>query len=607
MTTPPPNDLVRQLIQSIHDLLDYISQAREKAEPTLAQIHPEYRQSAENLVHYCAMRSRDLREVQKQLRQLGLSRLANSQGHILWSLHQTLSLLYRLDGCRPYTNPIRTGISTSEERLRVHTQSLLGTPPIDRRVRMMVTVPETSANQPHWAAQMAKAGMDVARINCAHDDPEVWHKMVRHIRQAAQSEGREIKIAMDLGGPKIRTGDIAPGPRVRKFAPQRNELGKVVSPAQVRLVADTQPPPDDAIPVPQAWLAALKPGMRIRLRDARSKKRTLKITAAWQTEAIAITRETTYFLTGTLLKTETQSVRVGLLPPLPQAILLREGDQIWIHDRPELPAQPVRRLPDGSQGEAAHIGCTLPEIFDAVKPGQPILFDDGKIGGKIEQVGERRFLVRITQAAAQGSKLKSGKGINLPRTRLPISGLTPKDRQDLAFIAQNADIVNFSFVNSAKDVEELLEAMEQLGVRNQLSIILKIETQQAFDHLYDILMAAMRIPSVGVMIARGDLAIETGWPNIGWVQKEILLMCSAARIPVVWATQVLETLAKKGIPSRSEITDVATSIKSECVMLNKGPYILQAISLLRQILVDMELFDEKHERMMPKLSRLLED
>jgi len=113
----------------------------------------------------------------------------------------------------------------------------------------------------------------------------------------------------------------------------------------------------------------------------------------------------------------------------------------------------------------------------------------------------------------------------------------------------------------------------------------------------------MRTHPVGVMIARGDLAIECGWDNIGRVQEEILSLCRAANMPDIWATQVLENLAKEGIPSRAEMTDAAMAQRADCVMLNKGPYILQAINLLDTIFKDMELYHEKNAQLSPAMER----
>ena len=102
------------------------------------------------------------------------------------------------------------------------------------------------------------------------------------------------------------------------------------------------------------------------------------------------------------------------------------------------------------------------------------------------------------------------------------------------------------------------------------------------------MLAGMRRYPVAVMIARGDLAVECGWAQLAELQKEIIWLCDAARVPVIWATQVLENEAKKGLPSRAEITDAAESQHADCVMLNKGPHILAAIRTLDNILRRMQ-------------------
>jgi len=135
----------------------------------------------------------------------------------------------------------------------------------------------------------------------------------------------------------------------------------------------------------------------------------------------------------------------------------------------------------------------------------------------------------------------------------------------------------------------------------ELGIVLKIETRRAFDNLPSLLLAAMRSPSSGVMIARGDLAVECGYERLAEVQEEILWMAEASHMPVIWATQVLETLAKDGIPSRAEITDAAMGERAECVMLNKGPYILEAVRALDNILRRMQTHQRKKSAMLREL------
>ena len=133
----------------------------------------------------------------------------------------------------------------------------------------------------------------------------------------------------------------------------------------------------------------------------------------------------------------------------------------------------------------------------------------------------------------------------------------------------------------------LLEELDRLGA-GDLGIVIKVETKKGFKNLPKIMLAAMRRYPVAVMIARGDLAVECGWAQLAELQEEILWVCEAARVPVMWATQVLEQEAKKGLPSRAEITDAAQSQRADCVMLNKGPHILAAIRTLDSILRRMQ-------------------
>jgi hypothetical protein len=152
---------------------------------------------------------------------------------------------------------------------------------------------------------------------------------------------------------------------------------------------------------------------------------------------------------------------------------------------------------------------------------------------------------------ARASPLRAGKGINLPDSTLPIPALTAKDLADLTFIATHADIVALSFVRRPHDVADLQARLAALG-RDDLGVILKIETLQGFEYLPQILLTALRNRRVGVMIARGDLAVECGYRRLAELQEEILWLCEAAHIPVIWATQVLDQLARTGRPTRAE-------------------------------------------------------
>ena len=154
-------------------------------------------------------------------------------------------------------------------------------------------------------------------------------------------------------------------------------------------------------------------------------------------------------------------------------------------------------------------------------------------------------------------------------------------------VARHADIVGLSFAQTAQDVQVLRRELDARG-GEALGLLLKIETRRGFEHLPELLFAALGANAAGVMIARGDLAVECGFERLAEVQEEILWACEAAHLPVVWATQVLESLAKKGLPSRAEITDAAMGERAECVMLNKGPHILEAMRTLDDVLRRMQ-------------------
>jgi pyruvate kinase len=196
--------------------------------------------------------------------------------------------------------------------------------------------------------------------------------------------------------------------------------------------------------------------------------------------------------------------------------------------------------------------------------------------------------------------LRGGKGVNLPDTNLQLSPLTAKDLADLAFIARAADLVGYSFVRHGQDIHELRRRLADLNAE-PLGLILKVETRQAFAELPKLLLACMQTGPFGVMIARGDLAVECGFERLAEVQEEILWICEAAHTPVIWATQVLESMAKTGVPSRAEVTDAAMSERAECVMLNKGPFIREAVKALDDILRRMQAHQTKKRAMLRPL------
>jgi pyruvate kinase len=265
-------------------------------------------------------------------------------------------------------------------------------------------------------------------------------------------------------------------------------------------------------------------------------------------------------------------------------IRVRSGEELIITKEPSKGAMPVYNEA-GEQIQPGKIGVLLPQIIDDVAVGDRIFFDDGKIKGKVIKKTEDEITLKINIASK--SKLSSQKGINLPDTKLSLSALTEHDRFLLPFVCENADMIGYSFVQRPEDIRALYDALDALGVTD-IGVIVKVETNSAFDHLPIILFEAMKREKIGVMIARGDLAVEIGFERISEVQNEILWLCEAGHIPVIWATQVLQNLSKKGIATRAEVSDAAISSQAECVMLNKGPYIIESIRTLKSIIKRME-------------------
>ena len=334
----------------------------------------------------------------------------------------------------------------------------------------------------------------------------------------------------------------------------------------------------------------------------------MRVVAVSKDGCWAESRKTCYVEVGTELRIarakETDDgagleAKVGRLPAREIPIALALGDELIV-TRSALPGRNAVLDERGHVLTPATVSCTADQAIDDARTGDHIWFDDGKVGGVVERRHRDRLHVRVTRVSARGARLRTEKGMNLPDTVLNLPAITEKDRTDLRFVCQHADMVALSFVNSVEDVRELRAILEPLG-EAQPAIVLKIETRRGFESLPAMLLEAMKSPRCAVMIARGDLAVECGFERMAEVQEEILWVCEAAHVPVIWATQVPETLAKEGMPSRAEVTDAAMANRAECVMLNKGPYILQAVNVLDDILRRMHGHQSKKRSMLREL------
>ncbi len=439
--------------------------AEQGAGKIIAGVHPKQKKSATNLIHYLALRRENLRTLQDELHVAGLSSLASSESHIL---RQVKAVLQRLGAEFPEQNTAIT-YEAGTELLHQRATTLFGHKENSVIPHLMVTFDKGLADDYAGVKALLKAGMNIARINCAHDSPTVWQKMIANVHKAVQSTQQPCKIYMDLAGPKIRT---------------------------------------------------------------------------------------------TLLGKGKEEGRVKLLEK--EKFYLAEADALF-------------------NKKEKVLGCTLPGVVKDLRAGDRVLFDDGLFEARVEVPGERIATLRMTRISANKPRLKPEKGINFPDTELTAGCLTDFDKSVLPFAQEHADILGFSFVRSVEDVTELQELVRKEGAK-KLPLVLKIETFEAVQNLPVLLLQGMAEPVFGVMIARGDLAVEIGFERLSEIQEEILWLCEAAHVPVIWATQVLETLNKSGIATRSEVTDAVRAAQAECVMLNKGKFLLTVLATLQDIL-----------------------
>jgi pyruvate kinase len=352
------------------------------------------------------------------------------------------------------------------------------------------------------------------------------------------------------------------------------------------------PDVDASVGVWEVWLARLKAGTSIHFTDARGAKRHLLVVRNNEKGAIAESLQTAYLTPETVLTLggtggkKKHATLVCQINSAPGALRLHTGDTLRLTKEGLGQTAGLEDDADELRPDTAHVAVTLPQVIDQVKVGERIWFDDGRIGGVIRHKADTWLDIEITQARPEGEKLTGDKGINLPDSQLNLPALSDQDVEDLTTVATEADMVGLSFVQKPADIALLREHLQRLG-REDMGIVLKIETLQGFENLPELMLSAMTSSLAGVMIARGDLAVECGYERLAEVQEEILWCAEAAHMPVIWATQVLEFMARTGMPSRAEISDAGLGVRTECVMLNKGPYITQAIRTLDDILKRM--------------------
>ncbi|MCK0147852.1 pyruvate kinase [Arenibacter sp. F26102] len=489
---------IKKLETELEKIYENLLNNESIADRIVTSVHPQYKSSAKNLYRYLLLRSLDIRGIQSDLSEIGISSLGSGAGYVYENISNALKLVKLLNGKTWEKNSSleAIGYTGSKKLLVKHANDLFKTESGERDTEIMVTMPDEVTTNKNLITKLRLAGMGIARLNLSHGNEKLWKKILKNIDSVKQELNLPINVYMDLPGPKIRISNIYTRVEIER---------SIKSIPFLKIHKGTQ-------------LLLIKPNSR-NLSEGNTK----------------------------------------LDPAL----------------------------------ENAMIEVSLPQIIDDLKVGQSVFFDDGAISAKVRSISGNSASLVVKNSYKK--KLRPGKGINLPDTHLSLPSLTPEDLQLLPFISANADLIGYSFVRNAADVSRLYEELDKLG-NNDIGVVFKIENRTAFENLPSILFRAMNRPNIGVMIARGDLAVEVGFERISEVQNEILWLCEAAQIPVIWATQVLDTMAKKGMATRAEISDATISAQAECVMLNKGPFIVEATKTLRNVLIRMEAHSQKTKK-----------
>jgi pyruvate kinase len=267
-----------------------------------------------------------------------------------------------------------------------------------------------------------------------------------------------------------------------------------------------------------------------------------------------------------------------------------QGPKIRVGD---LPDEGMELLPDAAltlvpleefSGQPNTVAIDYPYVAEEAEPGTQVLLDDGLLELEVKEIQGNAVVCRVVT----GGILKSHKGVNFPTLNLRLPSMTEKDKQDLEFgVEQGVDIISLSFVRRAEDVQELKALLREKGA--DIPVLAKLEKPQAIANLEAIVNECDAI-----MVARGDLGVEMSPERVPLIQKRIIRMCNQKGIPVITATQMLDSMIRNPRPTRAEVSDVANAIMdgTDAVMLSGesavGDYPVESVQMLARIATDVE-------------------
>ncbi len=603
--------LMESAWQEIDSIRDELLRARDEIEPD----HPRYK-SLLNFKQYLTLRSKDRTKLQETLSLLSLSSLGRSYAHVAGSIDtlydQICSSLCRdelsaeeMASFHHLTIPEAIGLSFKNSK------ALFGGKVSKKLSKqstaIMLTLPSHSVdNKGELIHNLADSGINVFRINTAHDSQAIWKAMADVIAtiNEQREENNKIKIFADLAGPKIRTGKIRRLDLPVVIGSNKYEKdvhifsGKMITTRAETIDPQTRKKIPARIAVGKKFFKKLHKESSFRVVDSNKKKALITISEIHDGYITGVINKRVYLNESAKLRHNHHQGSILNIEKQIDPIRLFKGDLLVITER-DMEGRSVLFDENKNVLKSALISCSFHGIISYIKIGAQVFIDDGKIGLKVIDKSDHSIICKVTFAKVNGKLLKEEKGINFPDTYIKTAALTKRDRENMLAVIGFADHLSISFCQNAKDVRDLQKLLTQNGC-DDIGIIAKIETKQAIANMPEILEQLLACKKSGVMIARGDLAIEVGFKNMGSIQEALLDICSAAHMPVIWATQVLENQMKTNLPSRAEVTDAAMGGRAECVMLNKGAFATDTIGILKHILHDMHSIFKKNRQLLKK-------
>ncbi len=545
-----------------------------------------YPMSYLNMQDFLTLKKDDLRSLQVELMMQGLSSLSRSHMHLLYTIEHELELL----GCMldKEESAKYDAISPLDAHRQIEERGAFIKGQKEKNA-VMLTLPSNASEDINFRKVLHKESITAVRINTAHDSPEIWKEMAKMVKNINQKyrEACPLKIYVDLAGPKIRTGEIKKRTEPFRICTKDMKTFMLV-PATgniTHLIDEEGAHRSAVIAVDDEFYGHLKHADMIEINDHDRKTRFYKIDTWTRDQCTVKCGKKVEISSQTELKIQQDKRQYRITTPInfkmvPEEIRVFEGDKIVLSGKTAL-----GHVVENADFKAIVSLKMDKHLFGYLKEQDRVYIDDGKIKLRVIEQREDELLCRVERANVSGKVIKEEKGINFPDSSLDIAAITEEDKENLQHIVGFADIIGISFTQTQKDVQMLKELLRD---NNHIAIVTKIETNQGVHNLPHILSALSTWHNSAVMVARGDLAIEVGFENLAAVQGEIFDLCEAAHTPVIYATQILENLMKKNLPSRAEIIDASISHRADCVMLNKGPFAQRTIEVLEKIIASMQ-------------------